>query len=107
MTINSFTAQYVFKFIEVPNTPNDFIFRINLIDRASNHLYSEYTQQFSYSKRKFIEDIANPQKIGPFASEDELKEGVRRHLANLVFFSLGITDFYPLDIKNDIDFLFE
>jgi hypothetical protein len=107
MTINSFTEKYVLKFIEVPNSPNEFIFRINLIDKISNHLYSEYTQQFSYSKRKLLEDIANPQKIGPFSSEDVMREGVRRHLANLVFFSLGITDFYPLDIKNDIDFLFD
>lgn len=107
MRISEFTEKYILSFIEVPNSPNLFIYRLNLINKADHQLNPEHTKEWCYSKRKLAEDISNPYQMGPFSSEEDLRESAQRLLVESLFWSLGITDFYPLDKKNSLNFLFE
>lgn len=106
MTITEFTEKYILNFIEVPNSPNLYIYRLNLINRTNNHLNSEYTKEWCYSKKQLAEDIENPHKIGPFANENDLRESSKRFLVENLLWSMGITGFYPLDKSKSLDFLF-
>jgi hypothetical protein len=71
-------------------------------------LIPEETKEWTYSISKFERDMINQQngmQIGPFKSEKQIEERVKRLLIELLFCGF-ITDFYPLDNKNNIDFLF-
>lgn len=106
MDIKEFTKNYTLQFIEVPNTNTLYIFRLNLIKRDNNQINTDQTKEWFYPKKKLAEDIANPHQIGPFSSEDNLRYNAKRFLVEMLFWSMGITGFYPLDKSKDIDFLF-
>jgi len=46
MRISEFTEKYILSFIEVPNSPNLFIYRLNLINKADHQLNPEHTKEW-------------------------------------------------------------
>lgn len=108
MKIKDFKEKYILHLNEVPHNSLHW-YRLNLIERNGMLLIPEKTKEWSYPKSKLIEDIANQlngTQIGPFSSESNLKNTSRRYLVEMLFWELGISDFYPLDKSNDLDFLF-